>query len=178
MTTVADNDGAVQAWATHVGMAPHLGSPWAVALRLSTVPMDHWFYRRKALKPEDLQLDIAIPSYGLWCATLLRHDGLFMAQWRPGGRFNVESQQMKYTRLTPWPAMASLMDFPALAGALEKALSVRFIRHANLGANGLADDDLEHWAAAEHGSSAALRQWLAPCADTLGTHYQAAPASP
>lgn len=166
---------AMQAWASHVGMAGQLGAPWVVNLQLSTVPMNHWFYRRKALQPADLQLDIAIPSYGLWCATLRRHDGLFMAQWRPGGRFSVDSQQMKYTRLTPWPAMPSLMDFPALAGALEQVLSVRFIRHANLGANGLAID-LEHWAAAEHGT-AALRQWLAPCADTLGTHYRAAQAN-
>ncbi len=37
-------------------------------------------------------------------------------------------------------------------------------------------DDLEqHRAAAKH--NAALRHWLAPCADTLGTHYRAAPAS-
>lgn len=174
MTATAADDDTVQAWASHVGMAQYLGDPWVVALRLSSVPMDHWFYRRKALQPADLQLEITIPSYGLWCATLRQHDGRFMAQWRPGGHFSVESQQMKYTRLTPWPALASLTDFPALAGALEKALSVRFIRHTNLGAHGLSDD-LEHWVAGAH--SAPLRHWLAPCADTLGSHYRTAQAS-
>lgn len=159
-------DEASQAWASMVDMAPET-VPWAVTLRMSTVPMEYWFYKRKRLRPEDLDLELSIPSYGLWRATLRRHDGLFLAQWRPNGNFSVESQQLKYKRLIPLPALQSPQGFPALVGALEKALSVPFIRHTNLGPNGTVD--VERWVAEPH---PALQHWLAPCADTLGVYLR------
>lgn len=151
---------------------PAQADPWSVVITLSTVPMDRWFYQRNALRPEDIQLRLIAPGCGLWYAELNRHDELFWAQWRPHGDFRVESQQLKYRRLVQWPRLDSLLDFPYLAGRIEQALSIRFIRHANVSASGFLD--LDAWLDA---SSQKIRDWLSPSADTLGKYLQSAKIS-
>ena len=154
-------------WISELGIKTEAAA-WSVGFTLSTVPIDYWFYKRNALKPEDIQLSLIVPSYGLWRAELSRHDGLFVAQWRPNGDFRVDSQQMKYRQLVKWPVLDSLFDFPLLVERIEKALSIQFIRHVNLGTNGYVD--LDAWALE---SGPKIQHWLSPCADTMGTYLNA-----
>jgi hypothetical protein len=79
----------------------------------------------------------------------------------------VQSQQLKYRKLITWPSMSSLQEFPFVVGRIEEVIGVKFIRHVNVGSNGLVDLDRF---VAESGSR--ILQWLAPCADTIGTYLQ------
>lgn len=134
---------------------------------LSNEPPEHWFYKRNMLRPESLRLDLCIPSNGNWWIDLSRHDKQFNIQWRPDDDLRVESQQLRYRKLIKWPRLHSLMDFPLLAEQLEQCLEVRFLRHADLGARLLEPEALAR--------NPNIRQWLAPCADTLGWSKQLQP---
>tara|TARA_Y100000780_G_scaffold213591_1_gene214615 strand:- start:240 stop:719 length:480 start_codon:yes stop_codon:yes gene_type:complete len=148
----------VEEWAAHC-LAEAMPECSTFSLRLSTVPMEHWFYHRNKLTDSALALDLVVPEHGLWCVTLEPRDRLFQVQWRPGGNLTVESQQLKYRRLMPWPTLDRLMDFPDLIVGIEDALGVRFLRHADIGARlldaeALVNDDK-------------LKAWLQPCCDTM-----------
>lgn len=133
-------------WASKLGITQQ-AEPWSVSFTITTAPVENWFYSRKALKPDDTQLRLTVPSYGLWCIDLQRHDELFHSQWRPGGDFRVDSQQMKYRKIIKWPGLDSPIDFPLFAGLVERSLSIQFIRHMNVGSNGI---DTDKWVSA-HG---------------------------
>jgi hypothetical protein len=154
----------IETWCSRLGVTSE-AEAWSVGFSLSTVPMENWFYKRKALRPEDLKLELTVPSYGLWLAELRRHDNLFLIQWRPNGDFRVESSQLKYKKIIKWPVLNSLYDFPLLVEQIEKALSIKFIRHANIGTNGFVN--LDSWVSE---SSPKIQKWLAPCADSIGTY--------
>lgn len=98
---------------------------------------------------------------------LSRHDKLFNIQWRPNDDVRIESEQLRYRKLIKWPRLPSLMDFPLLVGQLEQCLEVNFLRHANFGARLLAPQTLA--------CNTAIRQWLAPCADTFGWNRKMPP---
>ena len=161
-----ESPAAMAAWAEKVGIAPQ-EEPWSVGFSITTVPIENWFYKRNALRPEDIMLDLTVPSHGLWCADLYRHDKLFRIQWRPNGDLRAESQQMKYKKLIKWPHLGSLDAFPHLIAQIEETLSIKFIRHVNVGTNGWVN--LESWVA-ESGKE--ILDWLSPCADTIGTYLK------
>jgi hypothetical protein len=150
----------MSAWASRLGIDAELND-WVISFTLSTAPIENWCYKRNALKPDDLKLEFNVPSYGLWCAELIRHDGLFQVQWRPQNDLRVESPQMKFNRLTKWPALYSLDEFPNLVGQIESLLGVKFMRHANVGARIINLDTLLT-------DKSSIHVWLSPCADTLG----------
>ncbi|MCD5977961.1 hypothetical protein [Pseudomonas quasicaspiana] len=130
------------------------------SIDLSNEPPEHWFYRRNKLRPESLKLDLNIPADGSWRVDLSRHDNLFNVQWRSDDDLRVESQELRYRKLIKWPRLHSLMEFPLLAEQLEQCLGVHFLRHANVGARLLEPEVLAR--------NPKIRQWLAPCTDTLG----------
>lgn len=138
-----------------------------LSITLSNEPIEFWFYKRNKLRPESLKLQLIAPSSGLWRVDLERHDKLFLAQWRPGGDLRIESQQLRYRKLVEWPRLASIMDFPQLIESLERSLQVNFLPHADLGARLIDTEALA--------SNLLLRQWLAPCADSLGWNRKVQP---
>lgn len=153
-------------WASELGIEP-LAESWSVGFRISTVPMENWFYTRKALRPEDIMLELIVPSYGLWCADLSRHDRLFQVQWRPNNDLRAESQQLKYRKFIKWPSLSSLREFPYLVERIEQASGITFIRHVNVGTNEWVD--LDRFITE---SSPKIQAWLSPCADTVGAYFK------
>ena len=135
---------------------------WGMTLTMSTVNIEHWLYSRNQLKPEDLKLTLNISIAGYWVVQLERKDRLFLAQWRESG-LSVESQQLKYRRLIPWPKLASYTKFPLMIPALETALDVKFIRHIDISTVGI---DLKQYLK----KNSKMQQWLKPCANTFGEH--------
>jgi len=139
--------------------------PYSVcSIDLTNEPPKHWFYQRNKLRPESLKLDLCIPSSGNWCVDLSRHDKLFNIKWRPNDDLRVESEQLRYRKLIKWPRLHSLMHFPLLVEQLEQCLEVGFLRHANFGARLLEPEALAR--------NIKIREWLAPCADTMGWNRQ------
>ncbi|KQB52580.1 hypothetical protein AQS70_13845 [Pseudomonas endophytica] len=130
------------------------------AIDLTNEPIEYWFYKRNQLRPESLKLNLCVPANGNWCVDLSRHDKLFNVQWRPNDDLRVESQQLRYRKLIKWPHLYRLMDFPLLVAQLEQCLDVRFVRHADVNTRLLEPEALVR--------NPNIRQWLAPCADTLG----------
>nr|WP_299035093.1 hypothetical protein [uncultured Tenacibaculum sp.] len=135
---------------------------WGMTLTMSTVNIEHWLYSRNQLKPEDLKLTLNISIAGYWVVQLERKDRLFLAQWRESG-LSVESQQLKYRRLIPWPKLASYTKFPLIIPALETALDVKFIRHIDISTVGI--DPKQYLK-----KSSKMQQWLKPCVNTFGEH--------
>jgi hypothetical protein len=131
-----------------------------ISITLSNEPVEHWFYTRNKLRPESLKLQLTVSTSGLWRVDLERHDKLFLAQWRPGDDLRIESQQLRYRKLVEWPRLASIMDFAQLIGSLERSLQVNFLPHADISARLLEPEALAR--------NPQLRQWLAPCAGSLG----------
>jgi hypothetical protein len=144
-----------------LGDVPHYS---VISITLSNEPIEHWFYKRNKLRPESLKLELLVPSTGGWRVDLARHDKLFRAQWRHGDDLRIESQQLRYRKLLEWPRLASVMDFPQLIGSLERTLEESFLPHADIGARLLEPETLA--------SNPQLRQWLAPCASTLGWNWK------
>jgi hypothetical protein len=160
-------DADTRRWIDSLGMQPtHDG--WTIQFQLSTVPMSHWFFKRNKLRPQDVSLTLTAPSWGHWSVDLRRHDGAYLVQWKQGLDIIVEAAELRYRRLTPWPALDGLAGFPALVAAIEAVLGIRFIRHANVGARWIALD-------ARRFDDARLRAWLAPCADTWDRTMRDAP---
>ncbi|MET3120172.1 hypothetical protein AAKU64_004420 [Undibacterium sp. GrIS 1.8] len=155
-------DSKTAGWGELIGMNPAL-TDWVLNITLSTVPIEYWFYARNKLKPEDLSVELLVPSYGLCCAELTRNDRVFQVQWRPNNEVSVDSQQMKYRRLVKWPSLNSLRDFPEFVLRLEDVLGIKFIRHANVGGRNVP---LEMLLEKESRFSA----WLKPCAETTCQH--------
>lgn len=141
---------------------------WTLQITLSTVPMDYWFYQRNRLQGVDLQLSLVNPAWGNWVVKLERRDEAYFAQWREDDDLRVESEQLRYRKLTPWPRLASPQDFPLWVLQLEKVLGVAFLRHANVGAR---------WTSITEAGfdDAPLRQWLRPCAESWGKFMQDTP---
>ncbi|MGX1021314.1 hypothetical protein AB7M33_003990 [Pseudomonas sp. Y3 TE3536] len=137
------------------------------SIDLSNEPPEHWFYKRKKLRPESLKLDLHIPANGSWWVDLSRHDKLFNVQWRPNDDLRIESQQLRYRKQIKWPRLHNLMGFPLLVEQLQQCLEVTFLRHANIGARLLEPEALAR--------NPELRQWLAPCADTFGWNRRMQP---
>ena len=155
----------MSAWLSSKGLESD-ADDWSVEFTLSNTKIENWFYKRNRLQPHDLKLSLVVPRWGLWVAQLQRHDRSFAVQWRPENGFHVDSQQLKYTRHVQWPALASLDDFPSLAGKLSLILDTEFQRHVNIGARSI---DIK--ASLQDGSK--LGEWLSPCADSLGRDMKA-----
>ncbi|KAB0522023.1 hypothetical protein [Pseudomonas extremorientalis] len=147
-----------------LGDVPHYS---VISITLSNEPIEHWFYKRNRLRPESLKLELLVPSTGGWRVDLARHDKLFQTQWRLGDDLRVESQQLRYLKLVEWPRLLSVMDFPQLIGSLERTLQVSFLPHADIGARLLEPETLA--------SNPQLRQWLTPCASSLGWNRKVQP---
>lgn len=162
-----ESPAAMSDWIAALGI-PDESEHWSVAFAISTVPIERWFYARNKLAPDAIKLDLVVPKVGLWRATLSRRDESFQAQWRPNGDLRVESAQLKYRKLVAWPALASLREFPSLPGQIEKALGVSFLRHVDVGGNPMLDTKRLMAACGPR-----IREWLSPCADTIGTHLLA-----
>ena len=139
----------------------------AISITLSNEPIEHWFYKRNKLRPESLKLRLLVPSLGGWRVELERHDELFLAQWRPKDDLRIESQQLRYRKLVAWPRLSSIIDFPQLIGSLERSLEVSFLPHADIGARLIDPETLA--------ANLQLRQWLAPCASSLGWSLKVQP---
>jgi hypothetical protein len=163
----AKNSEVISDWASSLGIVSEQ-KDWVIGCTLSTAPIENWFYKRNALKAEDIKLEINVPSYGLWCAELARHDRLFHVQWRPSNDLRIESQQMKYKRLIKWPELTSPHEFPNLVGKIEDVMGIKFIRHVNVGARNINVDSLLT-------SKSAFHTWLSVCADTIGQGMTAGP---
>jgi hypothetical protein len=142
---------------------------WLANFTLSTVPIERWRYERSKLKPEDVMIDLLVPGAGDWWVDLFRQDELYSIQWQPNEDLSIESRQIKYRRMK-WPPLESLEDFPAWVAKVESVLAVKLLRHVNVSrrATGERSNDLDYWLKL---GEAPLRQWLAPCADTLGTDF-------
>ena len=153
-------------WAERIGIAPE-NDAWSVSFTLSTVPIECWFYHRNKLKPDSIKLELTITGDEQWSAKLARNDGLFSVQWRRNGDVRVDSSQLKYSKLTKWPILDSLSDFPSLAARIESLIGISFVRHANVGTNGWI---LPERLIREAGPK--FREWLAPCADTIGAYLK------
>ncbi|MFW2056667.1 hypothetical protein F4U02_10920 [Acinetobacter haemolyticus] len=153
-----DPKAEVSEWISKLGLT-ELPMNWVISITLSTVPIEHLFYKRNKLKPESIKLRLSVPEYGLY-----RHDDLFQAQWRPNSDFRVQSQQLKYQRFVEWPRLHSLSEFPRLVADIEKCLSIRFLRHVDIGARLLDSEMLSR--------NKSIFEWLAPCADTIGHTMQ------
>lgn len=138
----------------------HAGEPWSVHVIWSTVPPKDWVTARNRLKPGDLRLLLSVNRSG-WHADLAPHDDSFRVQWRDSG-ISVESQQLRYRKLLPWPALASPADTPTLVTQLATLLDRNFVRHANL------EGALAAQLLVPGFDDAALRRWLAPSADAWG----------
>jgi hypothetical protein len=174
---------AISAWAVRLGIASQdvivypyrpselaLHDHWSVCFRFSTVPMENWRYHKSKLKPEDILIYLNVPGDGLWYVTLHRQDELFYVQWEPDEDLYIESEQIKYKRLTQWPRLESLDGFPEFVKKLESTLSIKFLRHVNVSVNEsdeatLNIDNLLKYCTPQ------IREWLSPCADTLGKEY-------
>jgi len=142
---------------------------WTIEFTLSCVPMEHWFYKRNQLKPEDVKISLITPQWGAWIVQLDRHDGLYQIQWHsPDSRISIKSQPLKYRKIIKWPTLNGLNDFPNLIHELESILEIKFIRHMNIACRSIKTKK-----AFEKNSQ--LRQWLKPCADTLGKNMQSQP---
>ncbi|VVN82922.1 hypothetical protein PS708_01250 [Pseudomonas fluorescens] len=147
-----------------LGDAPNYS---VISITLSNEPIECWFYKRNKLRPESLKLHLTASPSGLWRVELERHDKLFLAQWRPGDDMRIESQQLRYRKLVQWPRLMSIMDFPHMIGSLERCLQVNFLPHADIGARLLEPEALA--------TNPQLRQWLAPCAGSLGWNRKVQP---
>lgn len=110
-------DGA--AWASRLGWDASRYAAWEIVVTMGTRPIYDWVSRRNKLQPDDMLLSLSVRSFTPWVAHLKRHDGLFSIDWRPG-LTSVDTEQLRYRRLTPWPAMSEPGDFPALVGALNR----------------------------------------------------------
>ncbi len=149
----------VNEWADKLAIKVPNGS-WVIGLRISTVPMDNWFYKRNQLKEDSIKLDLNIPAEGAWVATLERHDKLFQVQWRPGDDLRVESQQMKYRKMIKWPSLGGIYDFPSFVKELERTLNIQFKPHVDLSSRLVDIDKLVE--------NQLIKNWLAICSNTTG----------
>jgi hypothetical protein len=138
---------------------------WTIILVVSTVPIDRWFYRRNALKGEDLRLEITLGNEGRWKVMLARHDNEFLVTWGRDFQPQVRAEQLKYRRMVKWPHFSALLDLGALIADLERVLNVRFERHFDVftDAGMTSEDMVKH-----HGQ--AITQWLTPFAATVGVN--------
>ncbi len=145
---------------------------WNIGFILSTVPMENWFYRRNKLTGTDIQLQIFLGDSGRWKVLLERHDNMFFIRWDGNhAQAWVDAEQLTYRRMVNWPSLDSLQEVARLIEKIEAALDIRFIRHADVS----SDAGMNSKALVKtHG--AAIQQWLAPYAQTLGTGMQT-PAS-
>ncbi|MDX8554431.1 hypothetical protein MK851_12465 [Tenacibaculum sp. 1B UA] len=155
------NKASLENWLSSLNLK-YSNEYWGMTLTMSTVNIEHWLYSRNQLKPEDLKLTLSMYITGSWVAQLERKDQLFLAQWRESG-LTVESQQLKYRRLIPWPKLASYTKFPLIIPAIETALDVKFIRHIDISTVGIAPKQYLK-------KNSKMQQWLKPCADTFGEH--------
>ena len=142
----------------------HPQKGWVIGFRLSTVPIENWFYKRNQLKEDSIKFDLTVPDYGLWVATLERHDGLFQVQWRPDNDLRVESQQLKYRKMVKWPHLSELSAFPDFVSNVESALNVKFIPHVDISSRLVDTNELI--------TNDKVKQWLAPCCESVGHFMQ------
>ncbi len=160
---IQKNSATVIDWAKHVGLPTH-DKPWSLVFCLSTTAHESWTTDRDQLRNEDLRLALSIPSYGHWCVDLRRHDGQFVAQWRPYDDLRIESTSTYFRDELKWPRLQSLFEFPQLVLELQKCLNTQFLSNAQLSSN--RDFDLNAWLS-HYGTQ--VKQWLQPCVRQLST---------
>jgi hypothetical protein len=144
-------------WAEAAGVPPPTERQ-GYALRISTAPVEHWFFRQSKLKPDTVDLEADIRPDG-WTVKLKRKDSLYFVNWESGKPPSASSQQLKYDTLMRWPALERIEDLPSLPKKLEALLGIRFIRYANFNGAGPA----------KFAENPRLLAWLAPCADKVGS---------
>lgn len=131
-------------------------APWSIHLSWSTVEPSHWVVRRKVLKPADVLLTLTVTD-GHWVLNLKPRHQRFHVQWRSSG-VSVESDELRYRRMTRWPKVSSPLEVPEAIQVLEQVLQVQFVKHVNLEGS-LADEALSAGFSDER-----ILCWLAPCA--------------
>ncbi|MBU2709025.1 hypothetical protein KCM76_23720 [Zooshikella marina] len=133
---------------------------WVVGFRISTVPIENWFYKRNRLVGDSIKLDLNIPAEGCWVATLERHDKLFQVQWRPSNDVRVESQQIKYKKIIKWPTLGDIYEFPALVKQLESILNIEFKPHIDMSSRLVSVDELVE--------NQQIKNWLSKWSNSIG----------
>jgi hypothetical protein len=141
-------------WAEIAGVPPPTDMGH-YTLKMSTAPVEHWYFSQSRLKPDTATLEAQI-QYDKWSVKLTRKDSLYWAQWSDGQPVSVNSTQMKYSVMTRWPALAAIEDFPKLVKQLETVLGIRFLPYVDLG---FPEDESRRIL-----TTPRLREWLAPCA--------------
>ncbi|WP_375580434.1 hypothetical protein ABWH96_05195 [Marivirga tractuosa] len=144
-----------------------LPSYQSIVFTVSTCEIDNWLYSRNKLKAEDVCLTLRVSADDSWLVQLDRHDGLYCVQWRPNNNLQVESQQLKYRRLIPWPPVESPEDFPQLIRKIEQSLGIKFIKHANVS---LFESMEQHLS-----TESKLVKWLKTGTETVGTNMTSKP---
>lgn len=150
-------------WLLSKGIKP-TENHWSISFTITTTHIENWFYSRNKLKADHLRLVFTIYSYNSWLIQLERKDKLYVAQWRPNNLFHINSQQLKYTKLTKWPEFDNPEDFPQFIKAIEKVLGIKFERHINVGGLSEPNDHINN--------NSQLFNWLKSCIDTMGTNMK------
>ncbi len=148
---------AAHALARFLGLVPPTGALWGFHVSWSTTNPPDWVVQRNRLRPDDVRFTLSLcQSY--WTAKLERRDESYKVIWN-GQDPRVDSAQLRYRVLTPWPPLIAPVDAPRLACDLGTLLGRDFQRDVNLDGS-LVDQVLQSGF-----DDAPLRHWLKPSAD-------------
>lgn len=128
---------------------------WGFNVKMSTHRVWDWSVRASHIPPDAVWLGFRIHRVLGWSARVFTRDKRYEAQWESSG-LSVESDQFRYRRLTAWPAITDVDDFPRLIPALEQLLSIRFLPCATVEVPSLTCGQIER-----------LRRWLKPACDEV-----------
>jgi hypothetical protein len=150
----------IVSWAKLAGVAAPV-EDGSYLIKLSTAPVEHWFFKRSKLTPQTTTIEANI-RHTSWTVKLTREDRLFFVIWSSGGKLSVTSDQLKYQRLVRWPALDAIETFPKLVQQLESLLGFRFIPYA--------DVTVPYTETQATLANPQLLAWLAPCAKKVGRY--------
>lgn len=141
-----------EAWLKKKQLWPREGEhpDWGIVVKMSTQPVWDWTVHGSRIRPDDVWLGLTVHRLLGWMITVYTRDKRYLVQWRPSG-VTVDSQQLRYRRMTAWPALSDLDNFPALIPALESLLAIRFQPRATVEVPTLTAEQIER-----------LRLWLTP----------------
>lgn len=134
----------------------------SILFTVSTCELDNYLASRSKLKAEDVCLTLRVYADDRWVVQLERHDSLYCVQWSPNSNLQVDSQQLKYRRLIPWPALESPEDFPLLIQKIEESVGVKFIKHIDVSLFEGMEQHLK--------TNSKLVKWLETGVETIGTN--------
>lgn len=144
-------------WLRQRGLTPNPSEhpDWGFQIFFSTAPLTDWMTRKSHVKDTELWLGLGVSRLLGWKVKLHPKNKIYNIEWEASG-IRVESDQMRFKKLTKWPALTELDQFPLLVSELEKLLAVQFQRDVQLHAASLKSDDL-----------AVLKTWLGDLATSV-----------